>query len=58
MSRFILAAGETLTIEVGDAESFAERAPEQALALMTATAAVNGRYIEDGKPPVLTLLLV
>ncbi len=57
MSRFTLAAGETLCIEVRDAESFGDRMPEQALALMTATAAVNQRYIEGGKPPMLMLLL-
>jgi hypothetical protein len=58
MSKFALAAGETLTIEVRDAEAFAERAPEQALALMEATAFVNRRHIEDGKQPMLVLLLV
>jgi Barstar (barnase inhibitor) len=58
MSRFALAAGETLCVEVRGAESFAERMPELALALMTATAAINGRHIEDGKPPMLMLLLM
>jgi len=58
MSRFTLKEGETLCIEVRGAESFADRLPEQAVALMAATAAVNGRYIEEGKPPTLMLLLM
>ena len=58
MSRFALAENETLCVEVRGAEAFADRMPEHALALMTATAAVNRRHIEDGKPPMLTLVLV
>jgi hypothetical protein len=58
MSRYHLADGETLTIEVRGAADFAERLPEQALALVSVTAAVNERYIEDGKPPVLVLVFM
>jgi hypothetical protein len=47
-----------LTIEVRGAEDFAARMPEQALELMTVTADVNLRYVERGKPPALTLILV
>ena len=47
-----------LTIEVRDAADFAARMPEQALALVSVTAAVNERYVERGKPPALTLILV
>jgi len=58
MSRYHLADGEILTVEVRDAEGFATRMPEQTLALVTATAAVNQRYAERGKPPMLALVLV
>jgi hypothetical protein len=58
MSRYQLAEGEVLTIEVRGAANFAERMPEQALALVSVTAAVNERYIERGKPPALVLIFV
>jgi Barstar (barnase inhibitor) len=58
MSRFHLAEGETLTIEVSGADDFAARCPDQALALMGAVAAVNQRHREMSRPPMLTLLLV
>jgi hypothetical protein len=58
MSRFKLADGEVLTIEVRGADDFTRRLPEQALALVSITAAVNERYIERGKPPVLVLISV
>jgi hypothetical protein len=57
MSRFHLAEGEVLTIEVHDADDFTRRMPEQALALVSVTAAVNERYVERGKPPALVLIL-
>ena len=56
MSRFALKPGETLTIEIADAYGFADRAPEQANALFAWIAAVNERYVEDGKQPVLLLV--
>ena len=58
MSRFILADGEMLTIEVRDADDFSKRMPEQALALMDCTAFVNARYVADGNSPKLLLLMV
>ena len=58
MSRFHLADGESLTIEVRDAEDFAGRLPEQTMALITVTAAVNQRYAERGKAPMLALVFV
>jgi hypothetical protein len=58
MSRYHLADGEVLRIEMRDAADFAERMPEQALALVSVTAAVNERYIERGKPPALVLVFV
>jgi Barstar (barnase inhibitor) len=58
MSRYHLADGDVLTIEMRDAEDFATRLPELALALMTATSAVNQRYAEQGKPPMLALVPV
>ncbi len=57
MSRFALAQDETLTIELRGASEFCERCPEIALALMSATAAINERSLEQGAPPRLALLL-
>lgn len=56
MSRFHLADGEVLSVEVRGAEEFAARVPELALALMTCTAAVNARHAEQGRPPMLALI--
>ena len=56
MSRFHLAPGETLTIEVLEADEFATRAPDQALAILAWTGFVNQNAIADGKPPRLLLL--
>jgi hypothetical protein len=56
MSRFHLAPGETLTIELLEADDFATRAPEQALALLEWVGFVNQNAIEDGKLPRLLLL--
>jgi hypothetical protein len=58
MSRFVLADAEMLTIEVRDADDFAERMPEQSQALISCTAFVNARYVADGKSPKLLLVLV
>lgn len=58
MSRFHLAEGETLTIEVSGADNLAARCPDQALALMSAVAAVDQRQREMSRPPTLALLLV
>ena len=56
MSRFHLAPHETLTIKVRGAHAFAARCPVQALALVTAAAAVNRRHVADGKRPMLALV--
>ena len=58
MSRFSLAFGETLTIEVRGARDFAARCPQIAAALSEAIAAVNERSREAGEPPRLALMLV
>ena len=58
MSRYHLAEDEILSVEVGGAEDFAARMPEQALALVTATAAINQRYAERGKSAKLALIFV
>ena len=58
MSRFHLAKGETLEIEVSDAENFRSRAPEIFDALVECSSVVNNRYNEEGKPPLLSLSLL
>jgi hypothetical protein len=56
MSRFRLTPHETLTVKVRGADAFAARCPVQALALVTATAAVNRRHVADGKWPMVALV--
>jgi barstar (barnase inhibitor) len=56
MSRFVLKPGETLTVEITDAYAFADRAPEQALALLAWIGAANEHHVEDGKAPMLLML--
>jgi RNAse (barnase) inhibitor barstar len=58
MTRFHLAEGEPLRIEVLDAESFRSRLPEIFAALVESTAFVNRRYLEAGKQPLLSLVLL
>jgi hypothetical protein len=58
MSRFELAPGETLNIEVTDTESFNSRVPEIFDALVECTAFVNQRHLEDGKRPLLHLVFL
>lgn len=58
MSRFHLAEGEILSIEIPGAESFNCRLPEIFKALIDCTAAVNRRYLESGRQPVLSLVLL
>jgi hypothetical protein len=57
MSRFHLAAGEMLHIEVPDAKGFKSRVPEIFEALIDCTAFVNTRYTEMGQSPALSLVL-
>lgn len=58
MSRFHLAVGEMLHVEVPAAESFKARLPEIFDALVEGSAAANRRCIESGKPPALSLILM
>jgi hypothetical protein len=58
MSRFVLKPGETLSVELLDAYEFAGRAPDLAAALIAWIGAVNERYVEDGKSPMLLLVPV
>jgi hypothetical protein len=55
MSRFHLAPGETLTIEVHGAGGFIARAPEQALALFEWVGDVNENFLDQGKPAPIVL---
>jgi len=55
MSRFHLAKGEMLHIEISDTEDFNSRLPELFDALVECSAFVNRRYVEVGKSPVLSL---
>lgn len=57
MSRFDLAADETLTIEVRGAHDLAQRCPEISAGLLEAVAFVNHRNLEVGAPARLLLLL-
>jgi len=58
MSRFHLAPGETLNIEVTDTESFNSRVPEIFDGLVECTAFVNQRYLAAGKSPLLSLVFL
>jgi RNAse (barnase) inhibitor barstar len=58
MTRFNLAPGEKLHIEVTNTGSFNKRLPEIFDALVECTALVNQRYVEDSKAPVLSLLFL
>ena len=58
MSRFHLAAGERLNIEVSDTKSFNARLPEIFDALVECSAFVNQRYLEAGKSPLLSLVFL
>ena len=56
MSRFHLAEGETLNIEVSDSGAFKSRLPEIYDALVECSSVVNDRRLEVGKRPVLLLV--
>lgn len=58
MTRFNLAAGEKLHIEITGTESLNKRLPEIFDALVECSAFVNQRYVEDGKAPVLSLVFL
>ncbi|BDP42433.1 barnase inhibitor [Deinococcus aetherius] len=57
MSRFTLEAGEHLFVLLPDFEIFAARVPEIAEALLSCTAFVNQRYLEQKEMPCLALVL-
>ena len=58
MSRFHLAPGEKLNIEITDTELFSLRLPETFSAVIHRTAFVNDRYVAAGKPPLLSLVFL
>ena len=58
MTRFNLAEGEMLHIEVSATESFNRRLPEIFDALVECSAFVNQRYGEDGRAPILSLVFL
>jgi hypothetical protein len=58
MSRFRLASGETLDIQVADTESFNSRVPEIFDAFVESTAFVNQRHLAAGKSPMLHLVFL
>jgi hypothetical protein len=58
MSRFHLAPGEKLNIEITDTELFGSRLPETFSALIHCTAFVNDRYVAVGKSPLLSLVFL
>jgi len=58
MSRFILKKGELLHIEISDTEDFNTRLPEIFDALVECSAFVNRRFVENGEPPVLSLVFL
>ena len=58
MTRFNLAGGEKLHIEVSATETFRRRLPEIFDALVECSAFVNQRYLEVSKAPVLSLVFL
>jgi hypothetical protein len=55
MSRFVLARGEWLRIEIVGSDAFRARAPEVFQALVDWTKYVNDRYVESGSQSRLEL---
>jgi len=58
MTRFNLAEGEMVHIDVSATESLNRRLPEIFDALVECSAFVNRRYVEDGKAAVLSLVFL
>jgi hypothetical protein len=58
MTRFNLAEGEMLHIEISATESFNKRLPEIFDALVERSAFVNQRYLEERNAPVLSLVFL
>lgn len=57
MTTVTVAKGEQLLIEIPDSMALKQRAPDVFEALIECTAAVNERYVQDGDPPVIALVL-
>ncbi len=57
MSRFSLASGEVLELEISNSQSVKRDAPEVLEALVDNVRFVNDRYVERGKAPMLRLVL-
>jgi barstar (barnase inhibitor) len=57
MSRFHLASGEMLHIELPDARGFKSRLPEIFEALIDCAAFVNARFTDTGQTAALSLVL-
>jgi hypothetical protein len=58
MSRYNLAEGEMMHIELSDTNSFKTRLPEIFNGLIECSAAVNQRYTEAGKAPKIALVFL
>jgi hypothetical protein len=58
MTRFLLAEGEMLHIEITGTESFNRRLPEIFDALVECSAFVNQRYLNVGQPAMLSLIFL
>jgi len=57
MSRFTLAPGEVLELEVIASDDLKRRAPDIVDALMDCVRFVNQRYVDHGKDPLIRLVL-
>jgi hypothetical protein len=58
MTRFYLTEGENLNIELEASNDFKARLPEIFDALVECTAFVNQRYIDEGKSPMVELVML
>ena len=58
MTRFLLAEGEKMCIEIEASEDFKARLPEVFSALRECTAFVNERYAAHGEAAALSLILL
>ncbi len=57
MTSVTVAKGEQLTLEIPGSMALKERAPDVFDALLECTAAVNERFVGDGDPPMIALVL-
>jgi len=58
MTKFTLAENERLEIEISETIQFKTQTPEIYDALITCSAFVNQRYLEQGKQPKLSLIFL